>query len=57
MNLRASAIVMKSLPATACGDALLISHAEAIRIGCELDAAADRIAELEALLAQQEVSQ
>jgi hypothetical protein len=48
---------MKSLPATACGDALLISHAEAIRIGCELDAAADRIAELEALLAQQEVSQ
>jgi hypothetical protein len=49
MNLRASAIVMKNLPATAWGDALLISHAEAMRIGCELEAAADLIAELEAL--------
>jgi hypothetical protein len=50
MNLRASAIVIQNLPATALGDALLISHAEAERIGCEMEAAADRIAELEQAL-------
>ena len=48
MNLRASAIVMKSLPATAWGDALLISREEARRIGYELEQAADRIEALEA---------
>ncbi len=48
MNLRASAIVMKSLPATAWGDALLISREEARRIGYELEQAAERIEALEA---------
>lgn len=43
MNLRASAIVMKSLPATAWGDALLISREEARRIGYELEACAERM--------------
>ena len=47
MNLRSSAIVMKSLPATAWGDALLISREEARRIGYELEQAADRIEALE----------
>jgi len=46
MNLRASAIVIQNLQATAWGDALMISHAEAMRIACEMEAAADRIAEL-----------
>ena len=48
MNLRASAIVMKSLPATVWGDALLISREEARRIGYELEQAAERIEALEA---------
>ncbi len=48
MNLRSSAIVMKSLPATAWGDALLISREEARRIGYELEQAAERIEALEA---------
>ena len=48
MNLRASAIVMKSLPATVWGDALLISREEARRIGYELEQAAERIDALEA---------
>jgi hypothetical protein len=39
---------MKSLPATAWGDALLISREEARRIGYELEQAAERIEELEA---------
>jgi len=48
MNLRSSAIVMKSLPATAWGDALLISREEARRIGYELEQAAERTEALEA---------
>lgn len=53
MNLRASAIVMKGLPATALGDALLISREEARRIGYELEQAAKRIEALERELGAQ----
>lgn len=50
MNLRSSAIVMKSLPATAWGDALLISREEARRIGYELEQSQERIEALERAL-------
>lgn len=42
-NIRASAILMKNLPSTLSGDALLISREEARRIGYELEACAERI--------------
>ena len=42
-NIRASAILMKNLPSTLSGDALLISREEARRIGYELEACAERM--------------
>ena len=42
-NIRASAILMKNLPSTLSGDALLISREKARRIGYELEACEERI--------------
>ena len=46
-NIRASAILMKNLPSTQWGDALLISREEARRIGYELEQSQERIEALE----------